>query len=252
MTKLLLDNIDWYGTTSVEVIDLDNVSEPCQLPDFPYKMYGGVGALTSSGPVVCAGAYFSYPESDFISQTGDCFVLQSDGHFVSKLRLQTPRVYASSIVTEDGRLMVIGGKGTELKNNPKYKDSEIVNVHTANTEIGFELPKAISGHCSVRINSTTAMVFGGREKEDVTEWLKSTYFVNLESFEITDGPEMEIERHREICHGATLEHDNRLYVIAAGGDTASTEVLDLTSTTDLRWSKGIHFPLSLQTIYLNK
>ena len=78
------------------------------------------------------------------------------------------------------------------------------------------------------------MVLGGRRGDD--KYSKLTYFVNLETFEIKDGPQMENGRLYAGCN--ILEQNNRLYVIAAGGWTNSTEVLDL-SSTDLRWSKGV-------------
>ena len=128
------------------------------------------------------------------------------------------------------------------KFNEKYKDSEIINVTAANTEIGFELPKALSDHCSVRVNATSAIVFGGIGKD--RKMSGSTYFVNLESFEITDGPKMEFFAPGSGC--AILEQNNHIYAIATSG--SSTKVLDLTTTSDLRWTKGITYKMKLYNI----
>ena len=100
------------------------------------------------------------------------------------------------------------------------------------TEDGFELPFGMSGHCSVLINSTTVMVLGGNDGT------KSTYFIDLETFQVTPGPEMQDARHSFGC--AVFEHNQQSFVIASGGYpyTDLTEFLNLDSKI-LRWSRGM-------------
>ena len=209
----------------VEVIDLTNPSKTCILSaDFPYQLEYAVGGFTSSGPMVCSGWYGN-------SRSADCYSLRSNGQFVkiSELTMDTPRSDASSIVTEDGKLMISGGW-----NGGRLADTEIINVLESKTEDGFELPNGISDHCSVLINTTTVMVLGGY---DGLLTQKSTYFINLETLQVTDGPEMQEARRYFGC--AVFEHNQHNFVIAAGGfpSTDSTEFLQLEATR-LRWSRG--------------
>merc|ERR1712004_410549 len=134
--------------------------------------------------------------------------------------MDTPRSHASSIVTEDGKLMISGGR-----NSGDYlADTEIINVPESKTEDGFELPNGIYDHCSVLINATTVMVLGGSDGSTQ----KSTYFINLETLQVTHGPELQEARKNFGC--AVFEHYQHNFVIAAGGrdpNKDSTEFLQL-------------------------
>ena len=67
MTKLLV--VD-PGNDDVEVIDLNDPSRNCQLPDLPYSMSVMGAGFTSSGPMVCSGYYSNYETS-----AGNCYGL---------------------------------------------------------------------------------------------------------------------------------------------------------------------------------
>ena len=168
---LVATGVPYANGRKVEVIDLDNPSKTCILSaDFPYGLENAVGGFTSSGPMICSGYYSGS------SRSADCYSLRSNGQFVkiSELTMDTPRSSASSIVTEDGKLMISGGR-TKVG---RLADTEIINVPESKTENGFELPNGINEHCSVLINATTVMVLGGYY---VSSPQKSTYFVNLET-----------------------------------------------------------------------
>ena len=148
--------------------------------------------------------------------------------------MNTPRGEASSIVTANGKLIISGGFN---KNEGPLFDTEIINVPESKTEEGFVLPKEISEYCSVLINATTMMVLGGRNASSSAQ--KSTYFIDLDTFQVTVGPEMQETRGRFGC--AVFEHNQQNFLIAAGGSPPdvrdSIEFLSLDSTR-LRWSKG--------------
>ena len=114
-------------------------------------------------------------------------------------------------------------------------DTEIINVPESKTEDGFELPFGIKWHCSVLIKSTTVMVLGGY---GVGSTLKSTYFINLETLQVTPGPKMQQARDELGC--TVFEHNQQSFVIASGGYTYTdlTEFLNLDSKI-LRWSRGM-------------
>ena len=235
MNKLLVTTGYPLGrqASQVEVIDLDNPSKTCILStNFPYEVFAAVGGFTSSGPMICSGNYRGNYE------IGDCYSLRKNGQFVKISTMNTPRTTASSIVTKDGNLMISGGY--ERKYFGTLTDTEIINVRESKIEAGFVLPKGISSHCSVLINGTTAMVLGGYNEESATK--KSTYFINLETLQVTAGPEMQEARAQFGC--AVFEHNQQNVVIVAGGTNAtgtwstnSTELLHVGST-QLKWSRG--------------
>ena len=221
----------------VEVIDLDNPSQSCTLSDFPSaELLGAVGGFTSSGPMVCSGHYGRDDDYSGSGRTADCYSLGIDGQLFQKneLTLDTARFDASSIVTEDGKMIIIGGS----YGNGRLADTEIINVPESETEDGFELPHDIDEHCSVLIDSTTVMVLGGIGGGAVTP-LKSTYFINLETLQVTPGPEMQEARKEFGC--AVFEHNQERFVIAAGGTVGSWPPTDSTEFFNLNskiWSRG--------------
>ena len=222
---------DYTGEHSgrkAEVIDLHNPTKTCIMSaDFPYELRLAVGGFTSSGPMVCSGDYGLGSGG----HNADCYSLRRNGQFVKidDLALDTERQYASSIVTEDGKMMISGGYG-----GGDLADTEIINVPESKTEEGFELPLGMYWHCSVLINSTTVMVLGGYG----VRTLNSTYLINLETLQVTSGPEM--QQARRIFGCAVFEHNQQSFVIASGGYpyTDLTEFLNLDSKI-LRWSRGM-------------
>ena len=225
-----------HSGRNVEVIDLDNPTKTCIMSaDFPYELRLAVGGFTSSGPMICSGDYGLGSGG----HSADCYSLRRNGQFVKidDLALDTERQYASSIVTEDGKLIISGGWDWHA-----LADTEIINVKESKVEDGFELPIGMWGHCSVLINSTTVMVLGGTNDgpDDLSNLeLRSTYFINLETSQVTKGPDM--QEAREFFGCAVLKHNQQSFVIAAGGYDSdgppkdSTEFLNLEI---LRWSRG--------------
>merc|ERR1712062_503801 len=166
------------------------------------------------------------------SRIGDCFTLKSNGgNFLhsSHVTLNTPRSSASGFVSDLGELFISGG----LNNGGNYLNSgEIINFDQNNVD-DFVLKEKIYAHCSVLVNSSTAMILGGY---DGSSSVKSTYFLNLNTFKVTDGPKMQERRRHLGC--AVFEHNKQKFVIAAGSSSPelkSTEILDL--DTEI-WTTG--------------
>ena len=212
----------------VEVIDLVSPSKSCTLSDFPIRLYYAIGAFTPLGPTICSG--YNYGTS---SRIGDCFTLKSNGgNFLhsSDVSLNTPRQSASGCVSKLGELFISGGYdngGNDLNSG------EIINFDQNNVH-DFVLKEKIEGHCSVLFNSSTAMILGGRDGGSSS--VKSTYFLNLNTFKVTDGPKMQERRSFFGC--AVFEHNKQKFVIAAGGwnpELKSTEILNL--DTEI-WTTG--------------
>ena len=115
----------------------------------------------------------------------------------------------------------------EILNSILGTQASIINVQESKTDNGFELPIGIDDHCSVRINSTTAMVLGGY----YGSYQKSTYFVDLDTLQVTNGPDMLEPRSTFGC--AVFNHNQQNFVIVAQGGVS--EILNLKS---LIWSSG--------------
>ena len=78
------------------------------------------------------------------------------------------------------------------------------------------LKKRIYGHCLTRINATMAMVTGGYEAEQEHGNHRSTYFIDLTTFEVLEnGPVLNKERMNHGC--TTFKHKDDDVVIVAGG-----------------------------------
>merc|ERR1712062_879283 len=107
---------------------------------------------------------------------------------------------------------------------------------------GMELEKGFSGHCSMMINATTALITGGFTES----WSKETYFVDIHNWKWTKGPQMAEARGLHGC--ALFGHNDKNYAVVAGGynynSLSSTEILDLDSGT-LEWTKGPELPLEM-------
>ena len=91
------------------------------------------------------------------------------------------------------------------------------------------------------INSTTVFISGGFDGGGVSK--SETYFVDIDNWKSSKGPDMEEARRAHGC--AVFRHNNHNYAIVAGGIvspnhptmTSSTEFLDLDSQI-LEWIKG--------------
>ena len=209
----------------VEVIDLVSPSKSCTLSDFPIRLDYAIGAFTPLGPTLCSGE-----NPDTSSRIGDCFTLKSNGgNFLhsSDVSLNTPRQSASGIVSNLSELIISGGYDN---GNNNMNSGEIIKFDQNNVD-DFVLKEKIRGHCSVLVNSSTAMILGGY---DGSSSVKSTYFLNLNTFKVTDGPKMQERRSWFGC--AVFEHNKQKFVIAAGGvSLKSTEILNL--DTEI-WTTG--------------
>ena len=180
-----------------------------------------VGGFTKDGPLLCGGY-----NSDTYSISNDCFILDNGKFSESDVKLQTGRARASAIVLPNGELWIQGGEG--------LKSSEIVSLQ--GSEYGMELEKPVKGHCSMLINSTTALITGGNNGPYNLKVTDETYFVDIDNWIRTKGPYMTRGRRSHGC--AVFWYNNHTYALVAGGMFASsTEILDLDSPI-LEWTKG--------------
>ena len=107
------------------------------------------------------------------------------------------------------------------------KSYEIVDENES--ILGSELPWEFSNHCSVKLNETHAILTGG------TIYPFRTLIVNLNNLNMTQGPNIAVNRNSHAC--SRLSHPNGTnYIIIAGGYTRSyraAETVDIEASTEI-------------------
>ena len=153
------------------------------------------------------------------------------------IQLSSPRVDASAIQINATHTLIFGGHDGNYQYDGKFdfKWSEMVSSNGVSKSI--DLPMTITHPCTLKINSTMALIAGGYQ--DSLE-SPETYYLNLETLDITSGPRMQSER---IGHGCvTFYLGGKTYGLVAGGadsmnELNSTEILDLEQTNP-SWTDG--------------
>jgi hypothetical protein len=217
-----LDN----SLTSVksEVIDLEDASNICQnLEDYPIQVYGAFGGLLNQGdPLVCGGRS---------PATNVCYVVNQPGQSSEMLE---ERAWSSSLTLNSSHLWVTGG----FNSNAYLQTSEFVSIGQPSVKAP-DLPNAVGMHCLVRVNSSTVLLCGGYNGQDI---LNECHYMDWEDHSWSQGPSMMTKRALHSCGiFKSAAHQGRNIVIAAGGQyneydyIDSVEFLDLTTNT---WNEG--------------
>ena len=153
VTKMLVVSGFPLGSSiKTELIAIGRPNLICDLPDFPIKVAGAVGFNSAKGPTICGGF-----KSDR-SVTNECFTLNYDHQWESLTKMTTTRGRASVTQIDSDAFLIIGGGEivwTELDS------TEIVSF--SGSEASEDLPFTIAGHCTLKINATTALITGGRQ-----------------------------------------------------------------------------------------
>ena len=233
---LVVSGLHWEGfPTKTELIDLGRPNIICDLPDYPFQNVGAgaVGYINAKGPTICGGT----TRKRFA--TNECLILSSDHQWESLTNMTTSRKYPS--VTQIGieEVLIIGG---EEDTGANLRSTEIVNSY--GSEASEDLPFSILYHCTLKINRTTALITGGRPNRQFSS--DATWFVDLFSFKISQGPRLQIGRE---SHGCTaLNLGGKSYAAISGGSQwtgglynyrhlDTTEILDL-QANNATWKPG--------------
>merc|ERR550532_386300 len=179
----------------------------CTLPDFPLEVRGAVGFWTAQGLMVCGGRG---------GGENKCF-LYNNHQWMPSTTMQTPRQYASAVQIDPNQAIIIGGHDG---NYDALKSTEVKT--STGSEEGKEFPVTIKYHCSFKINSTHALVTGGKQDGPRSA---STWFVDLTTTTVTSGPKMTWLRETQGC--STLQLGRKTFGVVAGGYIDSTEWIDL-------------------------
>merc|ERR1711860_406484 len=199
----------------------------CDLPDFPIEIEGAVGFNTAKGPVICGGV-----------RENRCFLLKQH-QWMPFSNMTTARKFASATEVNNDETLIIGGYD---ENGNKLNTTELIS--SSGSVKGKDFPTTIWNHCTIKINSTHALVTGGRQDGS---WSASTWFVDLTTTRFTPGPEM---TSRRSYHGCLTFHLGRktFGVVAGGYDHPnyldSTEWIDLEEDSPT-WTEGPKLPRGL-------
>ena len=232
----------------IEVIDVQNPLNSCSLPEeFPTRLFDAVGGLTKDGPLLCGGYNL-----DTDTPSNECFTFQNSKFIATHVRLRSERYWASAVVLPDGELWIHGGSA-KLE---KLSSSETVTMQGSKDGMEMEwMEEANKKRCSMMINSTTALITGGKG----LNWSYFTYFVNIINWTWTKGPQLAESRAGHGC--AAFIHNGQNYAIVAGGFNgygnggqgynflSSIEILDLNNGI-LSWKKGPELPVRMDSFPL--
>ena len=223
---------------SIEIIDLGSSSSSCQdLTNFPRKVYGTIGGLTSNkNPIICGG-----PDESTGQIISDCSTYE-DGVWSSFPSMTTPRNFAaaSTSLSSDGAhsLFVTGGQDDS-------QDPYTSEVLSDDGWYQLATPLPVKNHCMVLLNLTTVMIIGGMQGE--SNYSANTYFFNTDNGEWVAGPMLFSSKYYLSC-GKILNdsQSHKESVIVAGGcdsyASSSVEILDLGAS---QWRKGPNLPIPI-------
>ncbi len=253
-----------------ELINLDGRECSKSIGDFPLTpMYPAKipVLLNDEIPLVCGLG----------EETKDCYYLQGyNSTFFEWTILEGGRyrdgpfgvasIVIDSNVDNGKTLWVTGGQGIKIGGFGTLRSTELVSLKGEATSIyqekrlatftsqpGPELPVDVSDHCLVKLNSSTAMLIGGRGAN------QSSYFLEIpvhekkeEQVKSVRGPKLLVKRREHSCGVLVNPGDgNRQVLVVAGGwneelyrPVNSTEMLVVGSNQG--WTKGPDLPENVQ------
>merc|ERR1711860_172700 len=205
----------------------------CDLPDFPIKIWGAVGFNTAKGPVICGG-----------EGENRCFLLKQH-QWMPFSNMTTARKFASATEVNNDETLIIGGYD---ENGNKLNTTELIS--SSGSVKGKDFPTTIARHCTIKINSTHALVTGGWQDESRSA---STWFVDLTKTTVTPGPMMTSRRIGHSC--STFNLGRKTFGVVAGGLDYNWNLLDSTEWIDLEedsptWTEGPKLPRGLKGLTL--
>ena len=186
--------------------------------DFPLEVYGALGFNTPLGPAYCGGKKENYNKQ--------CFIFNSDHEWIPWVDMTSPRVFAAAIQANEHQAMILGGFGQD---GIDLKSSELIDFESSIApEESVELHVTIYRHCIFKINATFGLITGGLQDSSIY-FSAATWYLDLQSFDTTPGPRMQIPR---AAHGCAIFHlGSKTYGIVSGG--YDDKVLDSTEVIDL-------------------
>jgi hypothetical protein len=164
------------------------------------------------------------------SYTKSCYVVNQPGQSSEMLER---RRYSATLTLNSTHLWITGGSSSDYL---YLQTSEFVSIGQPSVK-GPDLPYAVEGHCLVGVNSSTALLCGGCNTDNLNDCL----YMDLEDHSWSQGPSMITKRCYHSCGiFKSAAHQGINVVIAVGGWNNddyldSVEILDPTTNT---WNEG--------------
>ena len=190
-TKILVgtgSNSSGQYTNKFEIVDLEGTSSKCKLmPVYPFPVgYSAAAFGLNEKPTVCGGF-------DGSKQKSECYTLDSTWQKLTDMyqALADAQLTLSPFVNKSDHLVLSGGNDGSVA----YDGVGVFNGKT--WESLASLPKMVSLHCMLLINSTTLMAIGGIS----STYLNDTYyfhsFASMPSW--ISGPSLRSRRYEHSC-----------------------------------------------------
>ncbi len=226
-------NPDGTDYNTCEVINLASAASTCKNPpNFPAKVYRAIGGLGFKGNLIICGGY----QND--ARSNKCYSLENN-EWVSSDSMNSVRSSAAAAQLKDCKLLVTGGydgSGSSLNSTEML------------TEEGWEsnipsFPVTIAAHCMVTVNSTTVMVIGGWQNDQISG---KTFYFTFGEESWTEGPDLKNKRVAHSCGKIRRNKESQeMSIIVAGGFDGSSylssiAILDGGSN---EWQTGPELPL---------
>ena len=229
---MIVTGMPYNDGRKTEIVDVENSNFACtNLKPFPVRMYGATaGLINDQTPFVCGG----YDDN---VNSKDCYKLNDAGSWAKdqNASLNTERHYAGfgSVVLNKNQLVLSGGD-----NSGGYlKTIELVTPNESSQTLSVQLPSGFNVHCNVPWDTETFLITGGNDYLTGGGTRTETYFVNVKTATLTNGPSLKLARRDHAC--AELNVLGKSYVIVSGGQGANktTEILDKGNVTQ-GWQQG--------------
>ena len=217
---MILNGYPFENGQNVEIIDLIDQAFTCTKFPKTNQVRGGVAGVVDNTPIWCGGyngVWINYCEKlDVETKVWKRAV---------DLKEAKENIGKGSIIV-NGRLLISGG----WLRNDRMDTIELVSLD-ASSEAEFNLPLPLGAHCNIQIDDTTVLITGGSSSG--WSWRKETYYQNLLTGTITNGPNLNEARGYHACTKFQLNGDTYAIVLGGVGKT-SIEFLNL-DKNDAKW-----------------
>jgi hypothetical protein len=197
------------------------------ISDLPAGRSGHIAQIINETVVVCGG----YTASGYEKS---CLKYEA-GTWSNTKQMTQAREYASSILLDDGRILIVGGYGGSSSNTTAEIWSEHTPMEATKT---MTLPETMLSHCMVRISPSQVLLAGNAYGDE-----KSSYLLNITSWPYTFSQRIPLSTGRSGAACGVLKTYGvyKNLPIVVGGWEASTS-----KTTEVfinsRWEPGPTLP----------
>ena len=197
---------------TIEVIDLGDPSFTCDrsLP-MPYKRTDGNAAIIDNVPILCLG----YSGGSTVVSCEKLDLEEWKWKEATKLKEVRGQPQRGRVIVNN-KLLLSGGKQNDF--TPRIVKTELASLN--DTTYYIDVPDTLVRGCNIQINDTHMLI-------TMNYQTGLTYFQNLITGELTDGPVMNVKQRSD--HGCTKFQykGQNMALVAFGYYRPSVEVLNL-------------------------